>query len=178
MGTTTTSTNPWDTSAYLRVRSARFEGGELVVGFADGTESRVADERLSRPQAGRPDWSRVRGDDHEVIVPTTDGDSEISSFAIRSLTDDAFRAHLEAKEAESARWIGQRIQELRRGRGLAVDVLAARAGLPPATVLGVEQGNHDGNLTELQRLVEAMGHGLKDLVRPESAARPDATPIA
>ena len=113
MGTVTTSTNPWDTSAHLRVRSARFGSGELVVGSADGTESRVAVERLTRIQVRRPDWSRVRGDDYEVIVPTPEGDSEISSFAFRSLTDDAFRTHLEAKGAESARWIGHRIQVLR-----------------------------------------------------------------
>ncbi len=149
-----------------------------MVGFADDTESRLAVERLARTQSGRRDWSRVRGDDYEVILPTADGDSEISSFVIRLLTDDAFRALLEAKEAASARWIGQISQELQRGRGLAVDVLAARAGLPLATVSGVEQGNHDGNLTELQRPVEAMGHSPKDLVRPESAEQPDAARTA
>ncbi len=90
----------------------------MVVGFADDTESRLAVERLARTQSGRRDWSRVRGDDYEVILPTADGDSEISSFVIRLLTDDAFRALLEAKEAASARWIGQISQELQRGRGL------------------------------------------------------------
>jgi DNA-binding XRE family transcriptional regulator len=158
---------PWDTSEYLRIAQASFNAGELVVRFVDGTEARVDVERMTRVQAQGPDWPALAFNDDEVIVPTGEGDFEISSFSIRSLSDPAFRAHLEAKEAESARRVGRRVRELRRGRNLTIETLAERAGIAAPTLSRIERGDHDGALTDLQRVVEAMGHSLKDLVIPE-----------
>ena len=159
---------PWDTAAYLRIVKASYEAGGLVVSFDDGTEARVGVERMTRVQARGPDLPALAFNDHEVIVPTGEGDFEISSFAIRSLSDPAFQAHLAAAEAESARRVGRRTRELRRGRGLTVETLAERAGIGAPTLSRIERGNHDGALTDLQRMVEAMGHDLKDLVIPET----------
>ena len=158
---------PWETSEYLWIVTASYGPEGLVVRFKDGTEGRVDVERLPRVQARGPDWSALRCNEYEILVPTTEGDVEISSFAIRSLSDAAFAAHLKAKEAESARWIGHRIQALRRARGLTIDDLTERAGIALSLLTRIEQGDHDGNLVELQRVVEAMGCGLKDLIRPE-----------
>ena len=164
MSTANRSKKPWDASEYLQVVAAGYDAGELVVHFVDGSEGRIDVERLTRVQARRPDWPALSFNEYEIIVPTAEGDFEISSFAIRSLTDAAFHAHLKAKEAESARRVGQRIQELRRGRDLTVEALAERAGFTPAALSRIEQGDHDGYLPDLQRVVEAMGHGLEDLV--------------
>lgn len=101
-------------------------------------------------------------------MPTAEGDFEISSFGLRSLTDPAFHAHIRAKEAESARLVVKRIRELRERRALSVETVAERAGLAASSLSRIEQGDHDGFLPELQRVVEAMGHGFKDLIVAEA----------
>ena len=154
---------PWDAFAYLRIVAASYGAGELIVRFADGTAGRVDVERMTRVQAQRPDWPALTFNDYEVIVPTDEGDFELSSFGIRSLTDPAFHAHLQARQAESARRVGQRIQELRQRRGLTRETVAQRAGIDPSRLVRIERGDHDGNLTELERVVEATGHRFKDL---------------
>ncbi len=42
----------------------------------------------------------------------------------------------------------------------------------------IERGDHDGDLGELQRLVEAMGHEMNDLIRPEAEVETVATRTA
>lgn len=170
MNAAASTENPWDSTAYMRVVSARYDDGELVVDFADGTRSRVAVARMTRVEARRPNWSALGIGEYDVTVPTAEGDFEISSFAIRSLSDPAFRAHLDAVEAESARWTGQRIRELRRGRGLSIDALAAAARVAPSLVSSIERGTHDGNLVELERVVAAMGYDMRELFRPEAGS--------
>lgn len=160
--------NRWDTSKYLRMTGVRYDMGQLVVDFADGTVVRVEAGQLPWVLARRPDWPTLRANEYEVIVPTAEGDFELTSFSIRLLTDSAFEAHVTAKEKESAQWIGQRVHELRRGRELTIDTLAKRAGVPASLVADIERGDHDGDLGELQRLVEAMGHEMNDLIRPEA----------
>ena len=162
-GTAVRPKKPWDAVAYLRIVAASYGADELIVRFADGTTGRVDVERTTRVQAQRPEWPALTWNEYEVIVPTGEGDFEISSFGIRSLTDPSFHAHLQTRQAESARRVGQRIQELRQRRGLTRDTVAQRARIDPSCLLRIERGDHDGNLIEIERVVEAMGHGFKDL---------------
>lgn len=161
---------PWDTDAYIQIVHARYEAGALIVRFGDGAVACVEVTRMDRVQERGPDWEALTFDDFMVTVPTREGDFEIPWFPIRSMTDPAFRAHLDAAEAESARWVGQRIRELRRGRGLGIDALAAAAGVSPSLVSSIERGTHDGDLGELERVVAALGHDMKVLFRPQEDA--------
>lgn len=171
MSVATTSPRPWDTQAYLRIVQARYDAGFLIVTFGDGGVARIHVERMDRVQERGPDWEALRFDHFMVTVPTRQGDFEIPWFPIRSMTDPAFAAHLDATAARSARWVGRRVGELRRGRGLSVDALAAAADLPREVVETVEAGTHDGDLGELERIVRAMDREMKDLHRPRGAAR-------
>lgn len=38
---------PWDTSRYLRIAAADYDAGDLVVRFVDGTEARIAVDRMT-----------------------------------------------------------------------------------------------------------------------------------
>jgi len=171
MSSTADRQAPWNTREYPRIVSASYRSGALVVGFADGATVEVPAEAF-RERRGTRDWDRVSHTEYEIVVPReADEDDEIPWDVIRSLTDPAFAAHLEAMAEESARWVGQRIRELREGRGLTVEALASRSGLDPALLARIERGDHDGDLGELQRVVESMGHGMKDLYKPEVDSR-------
>jgi hypothetical protein len=122
-----TPSRPWDTYKYQQIVDAHHDAGDLVVRFGDGTVARVGVERMDRVQERGPDWDALTFDEFQIVVPTRTGDFEIPWFPIRSMSDPAFRAHLDAVEAESARWVGERVRDLRRGRGLTVDALAERA---------------------------------------------------
>ena len=164
MSDAASSEQPWNSSAYLRIVAASYDAGELVVRFADGMEGRVDVERMTGVQARRPDWPSLTFNDHEVIVPTADGDFEISTFGIRSLGDPVFNAYLRAKEAESARRVGRRLQEFRRRQGLPLETVAERAGMTPSSLSRIEQGDHDGNLIDLERVLDALGRDFRDLI--------------
>jgi DNA-binding XRE family transcriptional regulator len=171
-------TKPWDTDEYQRIVDAAFDGGELIVRFGDGAEARVDVTLMTRVEQRGPDWASLRFDDFEIVVPTREGDFEIPWFPIRSLTDPAFRAHLDAAAVEQARWIGERIRALRLGHGLGVEELAARAGLKASTLVAIEHGNREVHLVGLERLLSAMGHDFGELVRPESVPRLAASQTA
>ena len=166
-----TPMQPWDTYEYQRIVDAHHQAGHLVVRFGDRTVARVDVAQMDRVQERDPDWDALTFDEFQVVVPTQRGDFEIPWFPIRSMSDPAFRAHLDAMAAESARWVGQRVRELRRGRGLTVDALAERARVSPALVATIERGAHDGDLGELERVVGAMDHDMRELIRPEAGER-------
>ena len=187
MSDATSPKQPWHSSAYLRIVAASYDAGELVVRFADGTVGRVDVERMTRVQARRPDWPSLTFNDYEVIVPTAEGDFEVSSFGIRSLSDPVFDAYLKAKEAESARRVGRRLQEFRRSQGLTLETVAERAGMAPSSLSRIEQGDHDGNLIDLDRVLDALGRDFKDLIGTEAEgtnvadsdpAEPEPSPVA
>lgn len=161
-------TKPWDTTEYQQIVSAAYGAGELIVRFGDGAEARVDVSLMTRVEERGPDWASLRFDDFEVVVPTQQGDFEIPWFPIRSLTDPAFRAHLDAAEVEQARWIGEGVRALRRGRGLGIDELADRAGMNASTLAEIERGHRDVHLVALEKLLGAMGHDVKALGRPDA----------
>ena len=73
----------WDTLAYQQIVSAFARDGQLVVGFADGTEARLSPESLVAPDAPPPDWSRLRIEEFHVVAPSPPGDVEVPSAVIR-----------------------------------------------------------------------------------------------
>jgi hypothetical protein len=85
----------WDTLEYQQIVSASYGGGELVVGFADGTEARLSVANLVRADGPVPDWSKVRAEQYHVTVPSSGGDIEIPWDVIRVQTDPAFDAYWE-----------------------------------------------------------------------------------
>ena len=162
---------PWDTDGYQTIRNARHDAGELVVCFDDGTEARIDVARLTRVAERTPDWSALTYDDFEVVVPTQDGDVEIPWLPIRSMSDPAFRAYLDAAAAEQAQWIGRRLRELRQDRDLDVGDVAERVGLDAETLADLEQGRVDVDLPTVERVLAGLGHDFSVLERPETEAR-------
>lgn len=60
--------------------------------------------------------------------------------------------------------VGQNVQELRRQRGLSQEDLAHRARVHPTYLSGVERGRRNPTITVLQRIAEALGTDLEQLV--------------
>lgn len=154
---------PWQRPEYQRIVDAEYRKGHLTVSFEDGARVRVRAERLLSPEADEPRWSELTFNPYEILVPTPEQELEIPWSTIRVLTDRAYAAHLAAAEEDQARWIGRRLRELRRSRGLTGKEVAARAGISPQSLSRIENGRHDVVLTTLRRILAAMGYSLRDL---------------
>lgn len=72
-----------------------------------------------------------------------------------------------AAQASAEVWM-QRIRALRAERGLTQVRLAVAADMNPATLNRIEQGKANPNLKTLERLAEALGVGLVDLLVDDS----------
>lgn len=68
--------------------------------------------------------------------------------------------------------VGQRIRELRRGKGLTLEALSSMSGLSKSFLSDIERGRCDVTLTSLQRIADALGVGLSDLFPPPEPVPP------
>ena len=153
----------WDAREYQRIVSASRRGDELVVQFEDGSWVNVDAQRVLPPDARAPQWDAMTFNPYEIVIPTLGGEFEVPWSTIRVLTDREYGAYLADAADEEARQIGLRIKELRNNRNLSSKELAERAGITPQSLSRIEHGRHDVVFTTLQRLLAAMGYGLKDL---------------
>lgn len=62
------------------------------------------------------------------------------------------------------RKFGERVRQLRLGRKLSQEVLADEAGLDRSYIGGVERGERNVSLVNIERIARALGVGLGDLV--------------
>ena len=153
----------WDEPNYRQIVSATKQGEELVVSFADGTTVSLVAEQLLSPDAKNPAWSSLNFNKHEVVVPTSTGNTEIPWTTIRLLSDRGFAIHWANTAEEQAKQIGPRIRNLRKRRNLSSKEVAERAGITPQSLSRIELGHHDVVFTTLQKILAAMGCTLQDL---------------
>jgi hypothetical protein len=154
----------WNRRGYQRMARVTWAARCLVVDFEDGTSARLEAARLLSRDDGAVDWTRRTWSPYEIAVPGTDEIVVIPWSRIRVLTDAAYASHLcEAAEME-ARHVGARLRELRQARGLSIEALAERAGVPSQQLLRMEEGEPTSQSTSTQALLEAMGCSLRDLV--------------
>src|SRR5689334_15290190 len=94
MTATTDREARWSERDYQTIAAVEYDG-QLTVRFADGDVATVDPERLVRPKAGAPDWSRVDHSNHEIVVSTIDGEAvEISWMDVRAQSDPEFAEYL------------------------------------------------------------------------------------
>ena len=139
---------------------------QVLVRFENGDHVTVGASRLLPPDARGADWDALTFTPHEIVVPTADGEVEISWSTIRALTDRDYSNHLAAAAEEQARKVGQRLRALRESRGLTAREVAERAGITSQSLSRIEHGHHDVVYTTLQRILAAMGYTLRDLIVP------------
>ncbi|HZT83062.1 MAG TPA: helix-turn-helix transcriptional regulator [Gemmataceae bacterium] len=70
---------------------------------------------------------------------------------------------------------GEKLKELRAGRGLTQERLADAAGVPVGTIRDYEQGKRDPLLSNAQRLAGALGVSLDVFPGPEGNGIPAGT---
>lgn len=153
----------WDNPRFQRICSVKADPSTIGVRFEDGTTAEIASRKILAGGIKQPRWEKVRFNPYEIIVPTEKGELEISWSTIRVLTDAAYSAHLAKAAAEQAQKIGRRLSQLRKGRGMKSKDLAERAGITPQSLSRIENGKHDIAFSTLQKILGAMGCGLKDL---------------
>jgi DNA-binding Xre family transcriptional regulator len=169
-GRLVSATKKWETRDYQHMVSVERRDEQVLVLFKDGSRVAVDAARLLPTEARGADWSAMTFTPYEITVPTADEDVEIPWSTIRALTDRDYSAHVAAAAAEQARTVGNRLRELREGRGLTGKEVAERAGITPQSLTRIEHGQHGVVFTTLQRILATMGCSLKDLVVRQPAA--------
>ena len=76
---------------------------------------------------------------------------------------------------EDRRLVGERLRQLREGRGLTQEALALRVGVTRQTIYRMEQGRDDMKLSRLQHLVRAMDANITELL--SDLTSPDSVPV-
>jgi transcriptional regulator with XRE-family HTH domain len=71
---------------------------------------------------------------------------------------------MDRREDEVLRKLGQRLTYLREKQNFTVSELAARSGLDPGMLEGIEAGRVDPTVVAIFALVEALGVSLGELV--------------
>jgi DNA-binding Xre family transcriptional regulator len=161
----------WDNPGFQRIAAVKVEQDNLLVYFEDGTVAKIESHQILPPVVQQPQWDRLRFNSYEIFLPTENGELEISWSTIRTLADAEYSAHMASVAEEQAKKIGHRIRELRQRRGLKSKELAERAGITPQSLSRIENGKHDVVFKTLQKILSAMGYGLKDLVVASDTAK-------
>lgn len=160
----------WDNPRFQRICSAKADSKLFQIRFEDGAVAEIESHKILPGDSVRPRWNELRFDPYEIVVPTEDGELEISWSTIRVLTDAAYSAHLAEAAVAQAKKIGHRLGQLRKARGMKSKELAERAGITPQSLSRIEHGKHDLAFSTLQKILSAMGYELKDLSdEPETA---------
>jgi transcriptional regulator with XRE-family HTH domain len=67
------------------------------------------------------------------------------------------------RETQLQKKFGERVRELRKGKGLSQEALALACGMDRSYVGGVERGERNISLINIYRIAEALGIDAKDL---------------
>lgn len=159
----------WDNPRFQHICSAKVDSNNLQVRFEDGTTAEIETHKMLAGKINQPRWEKLRFNPYEIIVPTENGELEISWSTIRVLTDKEYSAHLAKIAEEQAKKIGRRISQLRKDRGMKSKELAERAGITPQSLSRIEHGKHDLAFSTVQKILGAMGYELGDLTTEPEA---------
>ncbi len=75
-----------------------------------------------------------------------------------------YKGRRERDSDKGLKQIGERIRELRTARGLSVNDLAVKAGMKRPNLSRLEHGRHQPSLETLERIAEALGTSVAELV--------------
>ena len=154
----------WNHRGYQRIARVEWQAPNLVIDFEDGTRACLEARRLIGPDDEPVEWHRLTWSPYEIAVPGPYEVVVIPWSRIRVLTDPDYAAHLAAAAADEARLLGARVRQLRKARGLASKVLAARVGISLQQLSRIERGERNSALAELEPLLAAMGCSLHDMM--------------
>jgi len=161
----------WESPRFQRICSAKANADNLWVRFEDGTTAEIESHKILPGEINQPRWERLRFNPYEIILPTANGEIEVSWSTIRVLSNAEYSVYLAQVAAEQAKKIGRRISALRKGRGIKSKELAERAGISPQSLSRIENGKHDISFSTLQKILSAMGYALKDLTVESATAK-------
>lgn len=173
MNVTPERTPRWERGDYQIITGAHYDGARLTVTFANGDDVRISVDRLVRGAARHPRWDELRATTRDIVVPTDEGNEEVSWMDVRAHSDPEFAEFLVGTADAEARRIGRRLRALRERRRMTAKEVAERAGIAPLSLSRIELGRHDVVYRTLGRILAAMGYTLKDLAQ---AADPTLAP--
>lgn len=158
----------WNDPKYQRMTAVNVKGGEIEVEFEDKTTVTLDKDVVVPVGTYNPNWKDLQFNAYELILPTSQGETEIPWSTIRLLSDSAFAAHWASMAEEQAKDIGPRLRELRQSKNLTSKEVAERAGITPQSLSRIEKGHHDVVFTTLRKILAAMGCNLQDLATVQS----------
>lgn len=168
--------HPQEPGASKRVIVAYLEpeGGELVCGFEDGSVARLALGAIGLP-GGRPIIFAYPDEFLAgIVLVREDGTEEdVATDMVLYKTDAAYRSHHERAEKEPlGAVVGRNLAKFRKAHRLSLREMAARVAMAASNYTRLEKGRHDPSTTTLNRLAQALGVPLAQLVRSARSPSP------
>lgn len=150
---------------YRTISRIEIKPDTLIVSFKDGGTATIKHSVLAPSGAKKIRWheARVEDDGSCINIPGDPVSLEIPWDVVRKLTDENFARHMAKIASEQAKHIGARLRELRESRGLTQAKVASIAGIEPANLSRIENGQFDISTSTLWRLLAAMGYSARDL---------------
>jgi len=74
-----------------------------------------------------------------------------------------WRSMKETAEEQIKKKFGNRLRELRQGKGLSQEALAFACGLDRTYIGGIERGERNPSLVNIYKIAEALGVSVKEL---------------
>ncbi len=152
---------PWTHQLLAR---AKLSAAGLDVWFGDGLTCRVPMAEL-RQRVGQVPRAVTLSEINEVLLRVASGeDYAIPWDFFRFRVDAAYRANMQAIDADSDRVVGARIRAWREGRGWSQTALADAAHLSRVTLSRVESGRQEATLPTLRALATVFALSVGQLV--------------
>jgi len=153
---------------YRRISQAEEADGVLTVRFQNRDIARVDIRKVTPPNVSDANWRSVTVIEDGLLlhVPASPLPFNIPWDSIRRLTDPELARRLVELAALQAKHFGRRLRELREERGMSQAKVAEIAGLLPANLSRIENGQFDMASSTLWKVLAAMGATPADLGRP------------
>ena len=155
------------------IQEARFQSREktFFVTFRNGKTY-----ELSRKVIEADDGSAVMGQPHVVdggdafVVRLASGQQyDVAADFVLYHHEPTYPYHKDrpdqrAREAQRGEWVGRRVRDARAQRGLTQEALAEKSGMHAPNLSRLESGKHVPSLETLERVAEALGVRVADLL--------------
>jgi len=153
---------------FCTFKSIELQDGFFYCEFENGDRASVSTDLLCKlmpKYLQNAVWSNAQLDEAKCIIqmPAESGIVEIPWDTIRRLTHTEFAAYCAEQAAEQSRYIGYRLKELRIKKGLTQKFVAESAGIEPANLSRIENGQLNVSASTLFKLLSAMFARIQDL---------------
>jgi len=143
-----------------RIQEAAYAQADdvLWLTFGDGLQRALRWSALPFAKGGlKPQTVRVSEHGDALIFEGPKGEEDVDAVALRGLASPESADGLEAERRMAASSLGERLRAARVRRDLTQEALAAKSGLPQATISRLEAGDREPRWGTLEKYAAGLG---------------------